>query len=43
VVATALGHEVHRVSVVARGAGLGAVALGGAEEAALLTSALHGR
>jgi cell division protease FtsH len=39
VVATALGHEVHRVSVVARGAGLGAVALGGAEEAALLTSA----
>ncbi|WP_372728280.1 ATP-dependent zinc metalloprotease FtsH [Nocardioides sp.] len=38
IVATVVGEDVHRVSVVARGSGLGAVALGGAEDAALMTS-----
>ncbi|RZU33525.1 cell division protease FtsH [Blastococcus saxobsidens] len=38
VVATAMGEEVHRVSVVARGSGLGAVSLTGGDEAVLLTA-----
>ncbi|TQN43703.1 cell division protease FtsH [Blastococcus colisei] len=39
VVAGAMGQEVHRVSVVSRGSGLGTVGLAGGEEAVLLTAA----
>ena len=38
VVATAMGEEVHRVSIVARGSGLGAVGLTGDDEAVLYTA-----